>query len=63
MAIAKEEQQYEDTMVRLQAMYEKGEDSYLSILLETQSLSLVTRKATVVLLPILFAIRMRFKLP
>ncbi len=44
IAIAKEEQQYEDTMVRLQAMYEKGEDSYLSILLETQSLSdLLTR--------------------
>lgn len=44
VAIAKEEQQYEDTMVRLQAMYEKGEDSYLSILLETQSLSdLLTR--------------------
>lgn len=43
-AIAREEQQYEDTMVRLQAMYEKGEDSYLSILLETQSLSdLLTR--------------------
>ncbi len=43
-AIAREEQQYADTMVRLQAMYEKGEDSYLSILLETQSLSdLLTR--------------------
>ena len=43
-AIAKEEQQYADTMVRLQAMYEKGEDSYLSILLEAQSLSdLLTR--------------------
>ena len=43
-AIAREEQQYEDTMVRLQAMYEKGEESYLSILLETQSLSdLLTR--------------------
>ncbi len=43
-AIAREEQQYEDTMIRLQAMYEKGEDSYLSILLETQSLSdLLTR--------------------
>lgn len=38
-AIAKEEQQYEDTMVRLQAMYEKGETSYLSLLLESQSLS------------------------
>lgn len=38
-AIAREEQQYEDTMVRLQAMYEKGETSYLSLLLESQSLS------------------------
>lgn len=43
-AIAKEAQQYADTMVRLQAMYEKGEDSYLSMLLECQSLTdLLTR--------------------
>lgn len=43
-AIAKEEQQYEDTMVRLQAMYEKGEDSYLTLLLDSHSLSdLLTR--------------------
>ena len=43
-AIAREEQQYADTMVRLQVMYEKGEDSYLSMLLESQSLSdLLTR--------------------
>lgn len=38
-AIAREEQQYADTMVRLQVMYEKGEDSYLSMLLESHSLS------------------------
>lgn len=43
-AIAREEQQYADTMVRLQVMYEKGEDSYFSMLLESQSLSdLLTR--------------------
>lgn len=43
-AIAREEQQYADTMVRLQVMYEKGEDSYFSMLLEAQSLSdLLTR--------------------
>lgn len=38
-AIAREEQQYEDTMVRLQAMYEKEEDSYLTLLLDSHSLS------------------------
>lgn len=38
-AIAREEQQYADTMVRLQVMYEKGEDSYFSMLLESHSLS------------------------
>lgn len=38
-AIAREEQQYADTMVRLQVMYEKGESSYLSMLLESHSLS------------------------
>lgn len=38
-AIVREEQQYKDTMVRLKAMYEKGENSYLAMLLESQSLS------------------------
>lgn len=38
-AIAKEEQQYADTMVRLQVMYEKGDTSYISMLMETKSLS------------------------
>lgn len=43
-AIAREEQQYADTMVRLQVMYERGEDSYLAMLLESHSLSdLLTR--------------------
>ena len=38
-AIVREQQQYEDTMVRLQAMYEKGDDSYITMLLESQSLT------------------------
>lgn len=43
-AIAREEKQYADTMVRLQAMYEKGEDSYFAMLMESGSLSeLLTR--------------------
>lgn len=43
-AIKKEEQQYADTMVRLQAMYEKGEDSYLGMLLSAHNLTeLLTR--------------------
>ncbi len=43
-AIAREQQQYADTMVRLQAMYEKGEDSYLGMLLSAHNLTeLLTR--------------------
>lgn len=38
-AVKKEEQQYEDTMVRLQVMYEKSETTYFAMLLEAQSLS------------------------
>ena len=43
-AIAREEKQCDDTMIRLQVMYEKGDDSYLSMLMEAKSLSdLLTR--------------------
>lgn len=38
-AIAKEEQQYADTMVRIQVMYEKNDNSYISMLMESKSLS------------------------
>ncbi len=43
-AIVREEEQYADTMVRLQMMYENKDDSYLTMLLESQSISeLLTR--------------------
>ncbi len=38
-AIAKDEQLYADTMVRIQVMYEKNDNSYISMLMESKSLS------------------------